>query len=140
MDQSFFEKMHGGSTHFPIALIAASFLFDFLAYFFKTKTLELRAAAFYCLLLGTLGSIGAVFTGLIITNWETFGSGALLFHHYFVWPAFALSIGIATWRITVADKASPNSYQFYLFVCAIATVCMGLAGYWGGELLLGNGS
>ena len=140
MDHSFFEKMHGGSTHFPIALIAASFLFDLLAYFFKSKTQELRAAAYYSLLLGALGSIGAVITGLIITNWDTLGRGTLLFHHYFVWPAFALSIGIATWRITVGDKASPNSYQIYLFFCAIATVCMGLAGYWGGELLLSPSS
>lgn len=142
MNIIFFERMHGGATHFPIGLIAASFLFDLLAFVVKGDEArkELRGAAYYTLLLGALGSIGAVLTGLIITRWDTWGEGMLLYHHYFVWPAFALLMGIAAWRITVRDKASRAGFGAYLTVCAITTVCMMAAGYWGGELLLNSGS
>ena len=87
----FWGNIHGGSTHFPIALLFSSFLFDAASFGLHRKPIsrDLRVAAFYALLLGALAAFAAVLSGLIISGWQTTGSGALAKHHLFVWPAFA---------------------------------------------------
>ena len=140
MDRSIWVKMHGGTTHFPIALIVASMLFDIIGYAMNREphSRDLHAAAFYSLILGALASFGAVLSGLMLTNWQTFGSGDLAEHHYFLWPAFALIVGLAVWRITVRYSATRAAFAVYLAVSVVTAVLMIIAGYWGGELLVGG--
>ncbi len=140
MGGSFWVKMHGGSTHFPIALIIASMLFDLVGYVAQREPLsrDLHVAAFYALLLGALASFGAVLSGLIISQWQIFGEGTLAKHHNFVWPAFALMVGLAVWRLVVRQRASRRAYAAYLTCAIVTAVLMAAAGYWGGELLLGG--
>ena len=73
--------------------------------------LRCRTAARLCarlrpitIVLGALGSYAAVASGLIMTKWQVWGHGTLLRHHQFVWPAFALMTGLATWRIAHAPR------------------------------------
>jgi uncharacterized membrane protein len=138
MNSLFWARMHGGSTHFPIGLLIASFVFDFLGYFVRREpwTKELHTASFYAIVLSALASFAAVFTGLMLVHWQTGGSGDLAKHHLFLWPAFALLVGLAVWRIVVRDKASRPAFGIYLFVAAVAAALIGIAGYWGGEMLL----
>jgi uncharacterized membrane protein len=138
MNTSFWARLHGGSTHFPIGLLIASFLFDFVAYFARRDPLtrDLHAAAFYSLLLAALASSAAVFTGLMLTHWQVGGSGNLAKHHLFLWPAFALLVALAVWRLIVQGRASRIAFGIYLAVAAIASVFIAIAGYWGGEMLL----
>jgi uncharacterized membrane protein len=138
MNSSVWARLHGGSTHFPIGLLLASFFFDFVAYVTRRDPLtrDLHAAAFYALLLGVLASFAAVLTGLILTHWQIGGAGTLAKHHLFLWPAFALIVGLAVWRLVVRDRASRPAFGIYLAVAAIASAFMGVAGYWGGEMLL----
>ena len=140
MDSSLFIKMHGGVTHFPIALIVASVLFDLIGYLLNREphSRDLHAAAFYALMLGALASFAAVLSGLLIANWEVFGSGSLGKHHLFLWPAFALMVGLAAWRLVVRFGASRRAYAVYIGVSVLTAGLMGIAGYWGGEMLLGN--
>lgn len=140
MGGSFWVKIHGGSTHFPIALIIASMLFDLVGYTIQREPLsrDLHVAAFYSLLLGALASFGAVLSGLIISQWQIFGEGTLAKHHNFVWPAFALMVGLAVWRLVVRQRASRRAYAGYLACSVLTAVLMATAGYWGGELLLGG--
>jgi uncharacterized membrane protein len=139
MNTTLWAKMHGGTTHFPIALIMASVIFDFLAQLVRNEEYQrdLRGAAYWSLLLAALGACGAVLTGLLLTNWDTMGAGLLYKHHIFVWPAFGLVVGLAVWRIVVRKGASKTAYGIYLAVMLVATVLMSAAGYWGGEILLG---
>ena len=139
MDNPIWAKMHGGTTHFPIALLLASLLFDFLGYCGRREphSRDLHAAGFYALLLGALGSLAAVFSGLMLTHWETMGQGTLAKHHDFLWPAYALLVGLAVWRLIVRDRASRPAFGVYLAITGIASVLMAAAGYWGGEMLLG---
>ena len=134
---NFWANIHGGSTHFPIALLFSSFLFDAAGYGLHRKpaiSRDLHGAAFYALLLGALASFAAVLSGLIISAWQFTGGGALAKHHLFVWPAFGLIVALAVWRLIVRDAASRPAYGGYLVASLVATVLMLAAGYWGGEL------
>ncbi|MGI4788372.1 MAG: DUF2231 domain-containing protein [Janthinobacterium lividum] len=129
-------NLHGGSTHFPIAMMIASFLFDFAAYVLRDPyKRDLHVAGFYTLLLGALATFVAVLSGLAISAWQFFGEGLLAKHHDFVWPAFGLMIALAVWRLVVRNEAARPVFGIYLVTAAITAGLMGAAGYLGGELL-----
>lgn len=140
MSSTFWADFHGGVTHFPIALLITSFLFDFIAYILNKDPVsrDLHVASFYAILLGALASIAAVGSGLIVAGWVVLGSGDLLKHHGFIWPAFALIIGLATWRLVVREKASRGAFGIYLVVSLIAAIAISIGGYWGGQIVLGG--
>ncbi|HJS19255.1 MAG TPA: DUF2231 domain-containing protein [Anaerolineales bacterium] len=62
--------IHPMVVHFPIALTGAAFLFILIAYWKKSAPLEL--AAFANIILATLGTIAAGFTGVMdnVNNYE----------------------------------------------------------------------
>ena len=129
-------NLHGGSTHFPIALMIASLLFDALAYVGREPyKRDLHIAGFYTLLLGALATLVATLSGLAISAWRFFGDGTLAKHHDFVWPAFGLMIGLAVWRLIVRDGATRPAFGVYLVFAAATAGLMAAAGYFGGELL-----
>ncbi len=136
----FWGNIHGGSTHFPIALLFSSFLFDAAGFGLYREEVSkgLHFAAFYALLLGALASFAAVLSGLIISGWQFAGGGALAKHHLFVWPAFGLIVGLAVWRLIVQGRASRPAYGGYLLASLMATGLMLAAGYWGGEMGMGR--
>src|ERR1051325_3997551 len=143
MDNSLWVKMHGGATHFPIALVMASTLCDLAGLLFpenreKSRSASFRATGFYTLMLGALGSFGAVLSGLVISHGEIGGDGNLARHHTFLWPAFGLLLALAVWRLVVGNEASPRAFKVYLAASVVTCGLMGAAGYWGGELLLNS--
>ena len=73
-----------------------------------------------------------------MTHGETLGHDALLFHHLFVWPAFAGIVALGTWRGLVGEKASPGAFRVYLVALLLISGLMSGAGYWGGELVLNS--
>src|SRR5215831_8325335 len=82
MNSSLWVKMHGGTTHFPIALIMASALFDLASALVpdnqdRSRRVGFRAAGFYTLTLGALGSFGAVLSGLVLSHGQVWGRGNL---------------------------------------------------------------
>ena len=139
-DSSLWDRLHGGSTHLPIALAIASAIFDCCACVIKKENLRkgLHSAAFYALLLATLGAFPAVISGLILTRWDITGSGATLFHHCFVWPSFALLIALSVWRLIVRTNISRTGFYIYLAFIVLTAVLISVAGFWGGEMLLGK--
>jgi len=143
MDNSLWVKMHGGTTHFPIALVMASALFDLAGSLVpdnegKSRCVGLRAAGYYTLILAAIGAFGAVISGLVISRWQLWGRGNLAHHHTFLWPAFGLLTSLAVWRLVVGNHASNRAFRAYLGAVLSTACLMGAAGYWGGELLLNN--
>ena len=130
-------NLHGGCTHFPIALMIASVIFDGLAYLINRDPIkrDLHAAGFYALLLGATATLVATLSGLAISAWQFFGEGILAKHHDFVWPAFGLMIGLAVWRVVVRGEATRTAFGIYLVVAGLTAGLMAAAGYFGGELL-----
>jgi uncharacterized membrane protein len=134
------EMMHGGSTHLPIALMLVSAVFDALAGVIRSERVKDRfhAAGLFSLIAGTLGAFPAVLSGLILARWEIGGTGALFWHHVFLWPAFALLIALSVWRLIVRGRRSRAGFLIYLLAAFAAAFLVSAAGFWGGEVLLGG--
>jgi len=139
MLSDFWAKLHGASTHFPIAMVFGACAFDLLSVvaWGKPWARDANVAGTYTLTLGALGGILAVVSGLDLTKGEMWGGGALRWHHLFVWPAFTLMMAIAGWRLVVRDKLTRRSYVIYVTVELVLTGLTAAAGYWGGEMLQG---
>ena len=140
MNSTLWMRMHGGTTHFPIALVIASFAFDLAAGLVRdeARRRDLHAAAFYALVLGALGTVGAVVSGVMISGGQLIGDGLLARHHLFLWPASALIVGLAVWRVRTRRCFTRRALGLYLTVAATTAALMTAAGYWGGEMLLGG--
>ena len=132
--------MHGGATHFPIALLMVSVVFDHAGFWWRNelRRREFRALGFYSLLIAAAASPFAVLSGIALSKGKLMGSGALLLHHLFIWPAFGLLVGLAVWRLVVRDRASRRASRCYLILATIAAAAMMGAGYWGGEMIITN--
>src|SRR5258708_33738364 len=100
MDNSLWVKMHGGTTHFPIALVMASALFDLAGLIVpenlnKSRRAGLRAAGFYTIVLGSIGSIGAVVSGVGINHGQLWRRGNPALRHLVLVPGYVLLTGFA---------------------------------------------
>jgi uncharacterized membrane protein len=137
MDPANWSKLHGATTHFPIALMLVSALCDGASFlpFPAERRRALRSTATITLVLGALGSYAAVASGLLMTKWQVWGHGTLLRHHQFVWPTFALMTGLASWRIATHGDDSARPSAIYLVLMFLAAALTSAAGYWGGEVL-----
>jgi uncharacterized membrane protein len=138
MDAMFWAKAHGAATHFPLALVVCSAVCDFagVAGGERPFARDLTAVGFWTMLLGALGSIPAVVSGLMMSKGIILGHGALRLHHWFVWPAFTLVIALATWRTLMRGAMTRRAFTAYLCGVGIASGLMLAAGYWGGELMI----
>ncbi len=136
-DPTLWSKLHGAATHFPIALMLVSTLCDLVSLFTKDTEQQsgLRYAATLTIVLGALGSYAAVASGIVLTRGQLWGHGTVLRHHQFVWPAFALMTGLATWRIARRHQAAARPSGVYLALMLLTAALMSGAGYWGGEVL-----
>ena len=132
------DKLHGATTHFPIALLLFSTFCDFVSVTFKKLPFArgLRVVSFYGLAVAALGSLGAVVSGIALTKGDLWGRGYLGWHHRFVWPAFGLLVALAVWRIVVRDEISRVGLCVYLILMLLASGFVAAAGYFGGEILL----
>lgn len=138
MDAAIWAKIHGATTHFPIALVVCSGTLDALGFILagRPAVRGLHAAGYWTMVLGAAGTLPAVLSGLLLTKGRVLGHGALRLHHLFVWPAFALLLALATWRLIVGRRATRPAFAGYLVGVASAVALTLAAGYWGGELLL----
>src|SRR5580692_3203975 len=140
MNQTLWARMHGGATHFPIALLLVSVVFDHAGFWWRNETRrrEFRTVGFYALIIAAAASPFAVLSGLALSRGKLLGAGALAMHHWFVWPAFGLLIGLAVWRLVVRENASRRAGVRYLVVATLTVAAMMAAGFWGGEMILGQ--
>ncbi len=132
--------MHGGATHFPIALLVVSVAFDHAGFWWRNKARrrEFSSVGFYSLLIAAAASPVAVLSGLALSRGTVLGTGALAMHHYFVWPAFGLMIGMAVWRLVMRERTSRRAGGGYLVLATLTVVAIVTAGYWGGEMITGK--
>jgi uncharacterized membrane protein len=140
MNQTLWARMHGGATHFPIACLMVSVLFDHAGFWWpdEARRREFRFVGFYSLLIAAAASPVAVVSGIALSKGMLLGTGMLALHHYFIWPAFGLLIALAVWRLIVRDRASRRAVGGYLALASLTLVAMMTAGYWGGEMIIGK--
>src|SRR4029077_6019590 len=106
-DAGFWDRVHGGSTHLPIALALTSALLDGVGSIVPSGRFRerFRFSGYFTLLLAAFGAVPAVISGLILTKWDAVGSGVTLRHHYFVWPTLGLLIALCVWRPIVRHRS-----------------------------------
>ena len=141
LDPTLWPKLHGASVHFPIALAMAAAFFDGVGFVLPAASIrkaQLHAAGYFTIILGALGTFPAVLSGLVMTKGNVLGHDALLFHHLFVWPAFAGLVGLGVWRAMTGDNVTSRAFSVYLAINFLIAGLMAGAGYWGGELLLNS--
>jgi uncharacterized membrane protein len=140
MNSLFWERAHGGLTHFPIALIFAAAFFDVLTFFWRgsSKRSEFSAIGYWLTVLAAIGAVGAVFSGLALNKWKFGGTGLVFVHHLFVWPAFGLILFLVSWRVFVRNQFSRRAFLLYLGLTFGTCGSIGAAGFVGGEMLLGQ--
>ena len=140
MNQTLWARLHGGATHFPIALLMVSVVSDHAAFWWRDelRRREIRAVGFYSLLIAAAASPVAVLSGIALSKGILIGTGMLALHHYFIWPAFGLLIGLAFWRLVMGERVSRRAVGYYLVFASLTLVVMMSAGYWGGEMLIGK--
>ena len=126
MGTAFWAKAHGASTHFPLALILCSALFDAAGFALNRRAIvrELHVAGYWSLLSGAISSLPAVYSGLLLTKGSLLGHGVLRLHHLFVWPAFALLVALATWRAMVGRQMTRRALGVYLAGAALTSVLL----------------
>jgi len=95
--------------------------------------------SFYGLAVAALASLGAVVSGIALTKGDMCCRGDFGWHHRFVWPAFALLVALAVWRLVVRDAMSRIGLCLYLILMLLASGLVAAAGYFGGEILLSGG-
>jgi uncharacterized membrane protein len=130
--------MHGGATHFPIALIMVSVVFDVAGFWWpdEPRRREFCSVGFYSLLIAAAASPVAVTSGIALSKGILLGTGMLALHHYFIWPAFGLLIGLAVWRLVMRERGSRRARGYYLALASLTLVAVMSAGYWGGEMII----
>ncbi|MDB6114686.1 MAG: putative rane protein [Lacunisphaera sp.] len=138
MDPAIWAQMHGATVHFPLALALGSGAVDATALALGTRPIarDLHAAGYWMMVGGALGSVPAVASGLLMTKGSLLGHGALRMHHLFVWPAFALLVALATWRVCTGRQATRPMLTGYLLAVGVAAALISAAGYWGGEMMI----
>ena len=86
MNSILWARLHGGATHFPVAFIFGAALFDAIGFFLRdsSKRRSFQTTGYWLLILTGLSSFGAVFSGLVLSKWNTGGTTLLSQHHLFV--------------------------------------------------------
>ncbi len=140
MTDDWWSRLHGASTHLPVALVPVAACFEALALFVRGDELRrrLRASAGLLLPLAALGAVASVISGLGTAHGEILGSGSLRMHHLFVWPAFGLLIALAVGRMLLGPDASVRAIWVYRLALGLNVILILAAGYWGGELVLSH--
>ena len=138
MDAAIWAKVHGATTHFPLALALCSGALDAAGFFLANRPIgrDLQASGYWTMLLGALGSVPAVASGLLMTKGQLLGHGELRLHHLFVWPAFALLVALGAWRVCAGRCATRRAFGGYLIAAGVLAGLMSAAGYWGGEMMI----
>jgi uncharacterized membrane protein len=138
MEPAIWAKVHGATVHFPIAFVLCSTVLDASAFALGARPVarDLHATGYWMMACGATGSIPAVVSGLLMTKGSLLGHGALRMHHLFVWPAFALLVGLAAWRICTGRSATRSMFASYLVFAVVTAGLISAAGYWGGEMAI----
>lgn len=136
MDSLFWSRLHGGVTHFPIAMIFGAVCFEMAGLLPLSRRQDFQNAAYWMLLAAGASVFVAAVSGLILDNGTVLGRGLLGRHHLFVWPSFALIIALASGRWALGQMPAGKIFAAYFTLLLVACILTGLAGYTGGEILL----
>jgi uncharacterized membrane protein len=134
-------NFHPFFVHFPLALLAAALACEALAIIFRSE--ELSRAGWWNQLLGSLGLVAAILSGLSAEKSVTLqGTAKEIFglHEQIAFLAAALFSGLLLWRIGTKTRV-PEKLRWLYLALLCAGVALMLYGAWlGGEMVYGHGT
>lgn len=134
--------LHAMLIHFPIALLMVGFLSELIA--FLNKKLFFRQAAFYLLILGTLGAMASYLTGRAAGKGMDDGAlgKAMALHEHAATLALWLIIATAVFYLAlkIFNNNKPRWRMFGLVLFAAAIGVVAKTGYLGGQLVYKHGA
>lgn len=117
--------------HFPIALFVFGTLLEIVGWWWGD--FRVRQAAFWNLAAGSLSTLIVIPTGAIAFMLSDYTwKGIVVYHMAFAGAAAILMAATVLWR-----RKGPHTSWKYLAVLIASTVALGIAGYFGGELIYG---
>ena|SRR5687768_6628581 len=134
-------KLHPAIVHFPIALISVAAIFAVLS-LFRNKDI-FRRIAFWNLLIGTLGALAAVLTGLIELKHLVHDDAihTILEKHEFTgFAILILSIAILTWFWIRKNKFGKKEYSVWVLFLVLGLAMVSYQGYLGGRMVFEKGA
>lgn len=132
-------EVHGGLTHFPVALLVTSLAFDVGATLFRQWRVW-HKVAFWLLVAGVISLVPAAFTGWMTSRALFTGAARppeiFSLHWRLIVGVSALAVAHLTWRRGYWDKERAQPGMLALSALTAAGVC--IAGYLGGGMVLGR--
>jgi uncharacterized membrane protein len=133
--------LHPGVVHFAIGLLFTGVLFDVVG-LWRTHE-KLVFAGFYCTVLGALGAVVAVVTGLgaqaALGPHDDIGDAILTFHKLFAFAGAACAVVLAGARFVMKGIVRPKFRTLYLTVALLTGAFVTIAGALGGTGVFGYG-
>jgi len=131
---------HPSSVHFPIALIAVGFLFDFVSLLYKKEPC-LSKVGYYLQILGMLGAIVAWGTGYFIAGTTHMEGEAMQVkeqHELFATIALVAIIIATIARIILVYQKTENTFYKYIpfGLSFLSVIFILMTGFLGGKLVI----
>jgi uncharacterized membrane protein len=130
--------LHPMVTHFPLALLSASYLLDVLAHWWP----KLRTSGWVLLILGTLGAIVAVLSGNAVGELfeETKFGAYVKLHQTLAITTTVIFAALLIWRFFARRRGQDPAEKWYYFVPAtIGVGLLLLTGLAGGHMVYAFG-
>lgn len=135
-------RTHPMLVHFPIALLIAGVLFEFIAIVVRRDRTKPSVAGLACVTVGALGAGAAAWAGWLNADLETHGRGVadLMETHRWLGIVAASLAGVALigGLIGMTGKARAMT-AVYRIALVLAAGTVGAAGHWGGSMVYGEG-
>ena len=134
-------KLHPAIVHFPIALISVAAIFAVLSLFRNMD--HFKKIAFWNLLIGTMGALVAVLTGLMELKHLVHDEAihTLLEKHEFTgFAILILSITGLTWFWIRKNKFGKKEYTVWVLFLVLGLAMVTYQGYLGGRMVFEKGA
>jgi uncharacterized membrane protein len=132
---------HPAIVHFPVALISIAALFALISLFVKRDLF--KEVAFWTLLVGVIGAIGAVITGLIeeqnLVHTEEIHK-LLTKHRFNGIGILILAFALLTWLWVRKRKFGKSEYTIWTLFLVIGTAAILYQGWLGGRMVFEQGA
>lgn len=133
-------EWHSALNDLPAALFFASVLFDWAGSIAKRDSL--KAAAFWALILGVIGAVAAVISGLSAEGWVEHGGNAHRFierHETLAITTTILFGALASWRVFRKGTLPGLERKIYLGIATVGLLMIGWVGHVGGTIVFRQG-
>jgi uncharacterized membrane protein len=134
-------ELHPAIVHFPIALLTVAAFFAVISLVSKKELF--KALAFWNLLLGVIGAITAVLTGLMEERTLVHNVAIhkiLEKHEMNGILILVLSFTLLTWYLVRKNKFRKNEYILWVLFLVISAAMTFYQGYLGGKMVFGEGA